>query len=177
METGEGRLLEEKYGETARALHQLVSSLSYGERSKLGTSGSWSVLECIEHIALVADGFSQRIVASPAGVQAPGNPGREEELHRLVRSRETRVAAPHRVQPQNRFASPDEALAEFDRVNAAVLLRLSEGEPQLRALQVQHPALGLLNGYEAFYVIDAHTRRHMAQIEELIGKEVVEYAQ
>ena len=172
MRTSDGAALEQKLQESANALGEAVSTLS-DEQARIAPPGRWSVLECIEHITLVQDGFSSRIRSSPLGVERVADPEHEAELHRAVQSRERTFPAPPVVVPRNQFATLAEAMAHFQQSHRKVSARMRRVEPQLRSLQVQHPALGLLSGYEAFLVISGHTLRHVAQICELVSTEGV----
>ncbi len=177
MQTSDGANLERALQAGADALSQAVSELP-DDVWKGGPAGRWSGLECVEHICLVADGSSKMIVTSPVGaVEGVPNPEREADLYRMVQSREKTIPAPEGTQPRNRFTDVPEAMAYFQRTQTRVLQRLERAEPNLRRLQVQHPVLGLLNGYEAFLIIGAHTMRHVAQIHELAAREGATIAQ
>lgn len=171
MQTSDGATLEQRLNESANALSEAVSGFS-DDKCRDAPTGRWSVLECIEHIALVQDGFSGRILTSPVGAEAAANPERERELYRTVESRERAVPTPKVVEPRNTFVNLAEAMENFKQTHSRVLNRLKRVELNLRCLQVQHPVLGLLNGYEAFLVIGAHTMRHVAQIHELANEGV-----
>ncbi len=176
MQTSDGANLERELQGSADALSQAVSELPESIWQK-APAGRWSGLECVEHIALVADGFSRQIVTSPMGAEGVANPEREADLYRMVHSRERAISAPQVVQPRNRFTTLSDAMAHFRQIHTEVLNRLKQVEPHLRSLQVQYPVLGLITGYEAFLTIGAHTMRHVAQIHELAATEGVTVAQ
>ena len=166
MQTPDGIYLEQALEQSAAALKEAVSSLSEVSARRKPGPGGWSAVECIEHIAMVDDGFSARIVKSQAGTEPVSDPAREATLVSMVVSRETPISAPAVVQPQGKFQTLPDALAHFDDTRKIVRERIADVEPRLRFLQVEHPVLGVITGYEAFLILPAHTHRHIKQIQE-----------
>jgi uncharacterized damage-inducible protein DinB len=127
--------------------------------------GRWSVLDCIEHVTTVEQGFLGRL--KPAeGEAPPANRDREAEILGIVLDRSSRRQAPEAIHPKGRFASLTQALEEFNAVRARTAQFAEEQGPGLYSLTVTHPVLGPMNGKEALILIAGHARRHAAQMRE-----------
>jgi hypothetical protein len=143
------------------------------------SDGAWSIADVVEHLARLEDFFQSRIVTrlrdAPAG--PPERDYRQMDALILVAEPDPtqkgviagRVSlgdVPPPLVPAQRW-SPRQSLARFlaSREETAVFLLASTGE--LRAHVVEHPALGMLDGYQWVLFIAAHTERHTRQIVRL----------
>jgi hypothetical protein len=159
----------------------LIGMLESGRRDFLAAldgadgsrrQGGWSVLEIVEHVAIVEERNIERIRIGTE--TAPRrDPSRELRLFTMVRSRLRRVEAPEVVWPAGRFRTIAEARAEFDAVrdrSVAIARELGDG---LYSRGSTHPFFGPVNGVELMQIIDAHARRHADQIREISGDDGV----
>ncbi|MBV9611661.1 MAG: DinB family protein [Acidobacteriaceae bacterium] len=128
----------------------------------------WSIAEIVEHLAVVeerVDGIVSKLGESPA--PPAGRDVKEIDARILadVPDRSTKYKAPPAIEPTGRW-TPSGALEHFliARAEVTALLRST---PDLRAHVVNHPVLGLLDGYEWILVTAAHSARHTQQILEV----------
>ena len=126
---------------------------------------SWSVLECIEHVATVEDRYLGWI-SSGSAVAPRRNAEKEMRLFTIIRSRLTKIEASEVVRPRGRFETLAAALAEFNAVRDRCVQVVQERGEGLYSIGTKHPYFGNLNGAELVHLIDGHARRHADQIRE-----------
>lgn len=128
--------------------------------------GGWSVLECIEHVAVAEQRYLDWL--ADGDTIAPSRDSEKEmRLFSIMRSRLTKVETPEPLRPAGRFASLDTALAEFNSVrDRSVQLVRDRGE-SIYSVSASHPYFGAINGAEWMQLADGHARRHADQIREI----------
>lgn len=126
----------------------------------------WSVLDCVEHVAVVEGHFLHWLESPEAAPPPPADPEREANLMAGVAGRATRAQAPGVVVPAGRFATLAEALAQFDAVRARSIAFAEQHGAGVYALSASHPFFGPINGAETLVLMAAHCRRHAAQMRE-----------
>jgi len=141
-----------------------VSSLSDVDAAKRPALGSWSALECMEHIAFVEGVYLGWLVGTVVADEPKRDEEREAWITAHVRNREPLAKTPPMAEPTGKFTTVAEALTEFHAVRDRVLAAVRERDSRLMSLQANHPALGLLNGVELVRLIEAHASRHAVQI-------------
>jgi hypothetical protein len=129
------------------------------------TPGSWSVLECVEHVVIAEDRFLSWIAN---GLQIAPRPDSDKELRLFttIRSRLTKFQAPEPVLPQGRCGTLEEAVGEFQAARDRSVRLVAECGEALYAIGAKHPYFGDVNGAELIQLIDGHARRHADQIRE-----------
>jgi len=129
----------------------------------------WSVIECVEHLALIEGMVNQNVFPKLPAAPAPAA---GSEIRKLDVTVESRVAdrsekfqAPEPAVPTGRWPS-SETIDRFlaGRTQTAAFLQSS---PDLRGHVVPHPVLGPMDGYEWVIAVAAHTERHTKQILEV----------
>jgi hypothetical protein len=126
---------------------------------------TWSVLECIEHVAFV-EGRFQGWIANGTPIEPRRDTDKEIRLFTTVRSRATKVQAPEAVRPQGRFETLEAALAAFNETRDLSIQLVQERGDSLYSIGATHPRFGAMNGVELIHLIDGHARRHAEQIRE-----------
>ncbi len=99
---GDREKLEEELHKSTAAVEKAVSGLPDDAASQKAPGG-WSILDCIEHIALVDRGFSGRIAVAERVAEPTFNPRRAELIIRDTPLRKTRFSAPPQVLPQGKY--------------------------------------------------------------------------
>jgi hypothetical protein len=128
--------------------------------------GSWSVLECIEHVVALEEHYLAWIEDGTAAAPQR-DAAKETRLFMMIRSRLEKAEAPEPLRPRGRFASLPAAVAEFNAVRDRSVRTVQELGEGLYAVGVRHPYFGDVNGVELIHLIDGHTRRHADQIREI----------
>jgi len=129
--------------------------------------GRWSVLECVEHVAISEDFLRSRMMHAEY-VRAPVvNKPREDAIRARGADRTRPVVSPETLCPAGRFASLSEALRHFLASRAETLRYLENCSEDLRSMVTTHPLLGSVNCREMLLLIAAHPQRHAKQMHEI----------
>jgi uncharacterized damage-inducible protein DinB len=130
--------------------------------------GSWSVLDCIEHL-VTAESLMLNRLQTERNPRPAGAPNREQVFLERMGSRERKVLSPESGQPSGRFPTLDAARKKFDDVRAASIRFAEENTEDLRATEVlhPHPLVGVVSSYEMLIIIAKHSDRHALQIQEI----------
>src|ERR1041385_2629310 len=107
----------------------------------------WSVLECIEHVAVVEGRFLGWIAAGSVAAP-PRDEEKEMRLYNSLRNRESKFEAPEAVRPQGRFETLAAALAEFNAARDRSIQMVQERGDSLYSIGATHGRFGNLNGVE-----------------------------
>lgn len=128
----------------------------------------WSIAEILEHLVIVEGRVHGVVVAMPEAPCTDGNRN-DAEVERIILTevprRSPKISAPAHLFPSQE-KSPKELLKSFVE-SRAVTMELLETAPALRGHILQHPILGLLDGYQWIMAVAAHTARHTEQIREI----------
>ncbi len=142
-----------------------VQGLTEDQASKKPAPGRWSVLECMEHIAIVEDRFYGWILNGTEN--APEKSWeRETKLFTMATDRSYKVQAPEAVVPTGRFATLQEAVAEFEKFRDRTMQLANDKGVELYSIGATHPRFGEMNGSDVMNLMAAHARRHADQILE-----------
>lgn len=144
------------------AFHGVLDSSSSWRR----TPGTWSILECAEHIAVA----EEKMLKAWEKLAAPGTSDRENDAAVLAvaHDRTQKAKAPENVEPKGRCESLFDALERF-RLARERTLQVAESVSleELRAKVVPHPHRGMLDGYQWLTLMAVHPERHALQVEEI----------
>jgi hypothetical protein len=153
--------------ETRDSLTAIVAIIPPDDALRRIDSGSWSILEVVEHLVIVERVSLLRLSSAKTVDPRPRDTARERELTARAQNRSVRISAPEPARPAGRFASADDALQAFLGARAQTIRFADEREAALTSIPINHPVFGPITGVEALILLAAHTRRHMAQIREI----------
>jgi DinB superfamily len=143
-----------------------VAGLSESQAKLRPDPDRWSVLECVEHVSFVEERFLGWL-ENAQKLDAPRvNKENEERLIGRVPDRSTRVKAPEAVVPTGRFATLEQALAQFNANRARSIQFADDRCDELYCLAAEHPRFGPVNAVELLIITAGHSRRHAEQIRE-----------
>ena len=129
---------------------------------------SWSVLDCVEHIAVAETGML-RLLQTTQQPRTPDAPNREQYFSERMGTRERRVESPEGGRPTGRFSSLAEAAMQFEKARARTIRFVQENLVDLRTTQVTHPhaLVGNVSSYEMVIIMARHAERHALQIQDV----------
>jgi uncharacterized damage-inducible protein DinB len=134
----------------------------------------WSVAEVAEHIALSEEMFNEnitgKILKTPAATaeQKAKTQGLDDKILQGLPDWTNKFKAPEKLQPASKFASAKEAAKAFNaRRDALIALANKTPESELRSHVSGPSPMGDLDGYQWMLFMASHTRRHVAQIDEV----------
>ncbi len=157
---------------TRDRLTNTVKGLSEAQLNFKATPESWSVAECVEHLAI-----SEGIIGGmlEGALQTPADPTKRDSvkmsdkaLMGIITSREKKVKTGEAFEPSGKFGSSKETLKAFTAARDAHISYLKSTQDDLRNHYGQLP-FGTIDGLQILLFISGHTERHVAQMEEVIA--------
>jgi hypothetical protein len=134
----------------------------------------WSIAECAEHIALSEDlisGMAKSTLTKPAepekAVRGDAARADDQKLLDAVVDRSHKAQAPEPLKPNNKFATPQEAIEHFRKSRDANIDYIEKTTDDLRAHSAEGPTGHPMDGYRWILLMSAHTERHTNQIKEV----------
>lgn len=132
----------------------------------------WSVAEVAEHIT-VAETTIMGLIQHPL-MQSPAAPekreqvkGKDQLILEKMPDRSHKAQAPEMLRPTGRWATEAELTKAFEDARKANMDYVRTTNDDLRDHFFNHPAFGMLDGYQWLVLLGTHTARHTAQIEEV----------
>lgn len=160
--------------ESQKELMNTVKGLSEEQLTYKPSPESWSVAECMEHIAVAESGIFMLVETA---LKEKPNPERRAEVKlsddmiiRIVTGREQKVKTQKENEPTNRFGSYTGSVAEFKTQRKNNMKFIKTTEKDLRNYYANFP-FGLADAYQAVLLMSAHTVRHTKQIKEILDGE------
>lgn len=142
-------------------------------------AGTWSPELLAEHLALV-EVSTARLIARRLFVE-PSTPGliaetatKEALLRRVLPDRGRAAKSPEFVTPSGRWVGREDVIGAFREARAQTIRELSDPSRDLHAYVAAHPLLGPLTAHQWGVFLALHVERHLAQLDELLGRLVTE---
>ncbi len=144
------------------------AGVSEEDSQRSPAEGSWSVLDCVEHL-VAAETLMLKRLQNERKPRVTEAPNRERIFLERMGSRAKKVQTPETGQPTGRFPSLAAARTQFENVRAATIRFADENKEDLRATELihPHPLVGVVSSCEMLIIIAKHAERHAAQIEEI----------
>jgi hypothetical protein len=149
------------------ALLDVLSGVTEEVAARTPAPGKWSVLECVEHLAISEDYLFSQITASRYSHAAMANKDREALIRSRGLDRTRTVQSPEAGRPTGRFFTLREAVQHFLASRERTIRFVENCGEDLRSRLTSHPIIGTVNCYETLLMIAVHPRRHSKQIEEI----------
>jgi hypothetical protein len=153
---------------------ETVKTLSPGQLAFKPAPDRWSVAECLEHIsntevALFGYIVNKVLATSAATGEAKQKAaGKDDAVMKMVTDRTARFQAPAEIQPSGKYATREAALQAFGDGRKKTLEFVKTTQQDLRG-HVLKGAAGEMDGYQWLLYLSGHTRRHLAQIKEVMA--------
>lgn len=146
---------------TEKLLLSALDGVSEGDAAKKPSSEKWSILECVEHLALTERGIfamMQASLKSPEASEADRakTKGKTEMLARFMPDRSRRAATPVEVAPKGMFKTLAEAKAAFVSARKATIEYVTKTDEPPHSHVSKHFAFGELDAYQWFALMAGH---------------------
>jgi hypothetical protein len=134
----------------------------------------WSVAECVEHLAATEPmlfGFIEGKVLKTAPASDADRAkvaGKDTGVMEMVTNRTKKFQAPAEIRPTGRWTGRDALIKAFEDARAKTVDWAQTTKEDLRAHVMSGPG-GELDGYQWMMYLSGHSRRHLAQIKEVIA--------
>ncbi len=147
------------------AIASEVEGLSDAQAGFRAASGAWSIVECVEHVALAETGMF--IAISRRSTPGSSERHREEGYFRNSLKRTRKFEAPEMMKPSGRYASLAEALKAFEDSRDRTIRYIEKVDDDLRGRRTTHPVAGDITCRECLGLMMGHPLRHAEQIREI----------
>jgi hypothetical protein len=144
-----------------------IKGLTEASAKRKPAEEKWSVLECMEHIALAEDHMFAQLVSASSVDTPQVNKGREALIRKRGADRTHKIEAPDLARPIGTFQTLEDASQHFLASRRRTMDFVRNGTADLRAMLAIHPILGPVNCFEMLLIMSAHPLRHSKQIEEI----------
>jgi uncharacterized damage-inducible protein DinB len=158
--------------ETKARLIKDVTGLTDEQLNFKATPTSWSVAECLEHIAFSEGALFGMLQGT---LKEAANPARraevkmtDEQVKGMISSRERKVKTQEAFEPKNQFGSAAGSLKEFIAKRDANMEFTKTTQEDLRNHYAVMP-FATFDSFQVLIFITGHSARHTAQIEEVMA--------
>ncbi len=158
--------------DTKNQLLKDIKDLSQAQLNFKTDASSWSIAECVEHIAIAETnifGLMQQGLAEEA------NPDKrseikitDEKLLETITDRSEKFQAPETFKPSNSFGSYEATVKAFTTKRDGNIEYVKSTKDDLRNHYNQLP-FGLVDTYQTILFMSGHSKRHTLQIEEIMA--------
>ncbi|HEV3412939.1 MAG TPA: DinB family protein [Puia sp.] len=172
LTTAERKFAIDYLNKTKARLLNDVKGLSTAQLNFTANDSSWSVANCVEHIALSEDLIKDWMHGALIGPATPERKSEEkytpETLIVIVTDRsQNRAKTGGAWQPEGNFPSTAAAIQTFISRRDSTIAYAGSTQDDLKNHFIDHPQWGALDLYEALVLISAHCERHTEQLEEV----------
>jgi hypothetical protein len=155
-------------------LRLAIDGLSVEQLNFKATPDSWSVAECVEHLAISENMFNQMLTTSlstPADASKRAEVQmKDEQLMTIIRDRSNKVKTSEPFEPSGKFGSYEETLEALMNKRAEHIEYIKTTDDDLRNHYGKLP-FGTIDSYQMILFMSGHMDRHVAQIDEVINHE------
>ncbi|WP_425234859.1 DinB family protein [Ulvibacterium sp.] len=157
---------------THKHLKHTVKGLSNQQMNFKPSPESWSVAECVEHLAISENAFHGMLQAA---LKTPADPSKrdsvkltDQQLLGIITDRSKKVKTREEFEPKGKIGSFQEVLKAFDSKRKEHIMYVKNTEDDLRNHYGQLP-FGTIDGLQIIIFMSGHTERHVKQMEEVIA--------
>jgi hypothetical protein len=156
--------------DTRVALKKSVAGLSDSQLNFKPSPESWSIAECVEHLAIVEAGLFGGVEATMKGDADPSKRGEvkmsDEDVWNLITNRTNKVKTQERFVPSGQFDSFKGTLEAFESRRDKTSDFVKDTKGDLRNRYFEFP-FGTVDLCQVVIFIAGHSDRHTKQIEEV----------
>ncbi|MEP0984987.1 DinB family protein [Ekhidna sp.] len=158
--------------QTQSDLQVLIKDLSDEQLEYKMDESSWSVAECLEHIAISEKNLIDMIKMSLNEDSDPSKRSEvamsDDQILSLITSRDQKVKTRKEFEPTDSFGGYNNTWKTFQERRKANIKFLKTTQADLRNHYMQFP-FGLIDTYQGVLFMSGHTKRHTDQIKEIIA--------
>ena len=158
--------------ETQSAYLKVVKDLSDEQLNFRSDEESWSVAECVEHIAASEQSFFDLVEMTLKTDPDPSLRSEvklsDQEVIGIMENREQKVKTRPDLEPTDRYTGFDNSIDEFKSKRKSIIKYIKTTNDDLRNRYFEFP-FGKVDSYQILLLISAHVTRHTKQIQEIIA--------
>jgi hypothetical protein len=155
-------------------LESVCAALSEQQLQFRPAPEAWSVAECVEHLAtterFILISIRRALQSETATTERSQSAAvKSEWLAQRIAGRQNKVTAPPPAQPAGRYGLWPGSLSEMRQGREKLLELAAQEDASWAAHLSPHPLIGDFNASQWLIFAESHTRRHIAQIEEILA--------
>ena len=148
-----------------------ISGLSESQLNFKSSPEKWSIAEVAEHI-IIAEDFvfsliTDKVVKAPAPIGKENFRINDQAIIAVATNRNIKVKTGEILEPNGRWKTKNDLLNGFEKTREKTVLFFETTKEDLRNHFAVNPVIGMVDAYQWFIFLTAHSERHLAQIEEL----------
>lgn len=149
-----------------------LEGLSEAQLNFKPSAESWSVAECVEHLAISENACDDMIQGAMTEMADASRRAEvtitDEKLLEMITNRTDKVKTSEAFEPSGKFGSYEQTLDAFLSKRNEHIDYIAKTEDDLRNHYSQLP-FGTVDAYQVFLFFSGHTQRHTQQIEEVMA--------
>lgn len=149
-----------------------VQGLSEAQLNYKASPESWSIAECVEHLAISENLIFEMVPGAAPDMSDAAAPTEasmtDDELLGMITDRSHKVKTGEAFEPSGKFGSYEETLEEFLTKRQMHIDYIKNTDDDLREHFSQLP-FGTADSYQIVLFMSGHTERHAMQIEEVMA--------
>nr|WP_298996604.1 DinB family protein [uncultured Allomuricauda sp.] len=153
-------------------MKSVISGLSKEQLNFKAKASSWSIAECVEHLAISENAFGgliQKTVASgPNPAMRDSVKLKDEQLMGIITDRSNRVKTSEAFEPSGKFGSFEETVKAFMDKRQEHIEYVNTTNDDLRNRFNSDLPFGTVDGLQVIIFAAGHTERHVLQMEEVM---------
>jgi uncharacterized damage-inducible protein DinB len=168
----ERKMVTDYMKETKERLIKDVKGLTDEQLNFKASPESWSVAECLEHIAFSEGALFGMLQGT---LKEAANPARraevkmtDDQVKGMIASRERKIKTQEAFEPKNQFGSAEGSLKEFIVKRDGNMEFTKTTQEDLRNHYAVMP-FATFDSFQVLVFITGHSARHTAQIEEVMA--------
>ena len=172
--TEEERALAVKHlTETRDHMLQVLEGLSEEQLNFKPTEESWSIAECVEHLAIAENAFEGFLKKTLAEGNIPSLKDslvfKDEQLMGALTDRSKKFKTAEPFEPSGKFGSHAETVEAFVAKRNEHIEYIKTTEDDLRNHFNQDLPFGTVDGFQVIIFAAGHAERHILQMEEIMA--------
>ncbi|MEL7006354.1 MAG: DinB family protein [Bacteroidota bacterium] len=162
--------LSDTYSELLTTVSRLSEEQLYYKTEK----SSWSIAECVEHIAISENSLSGAFDTAMKTVTSPDSIVKaamtDEQILGFIESRQQKVKTSEAFEPSGQFDGYEGSLNAFEAKRRANLDLVETSEVDMRNHFFDFP-FAKMDAYQIILFMSGHAKRHTDQIKEIMAHE------
>ena len=168
-------MLVQHLTQTRNHLVKTMDGLTSVQLNFKPSENAWSIIECVEHLALTEKMFLETVHKSVAEGPKPELRDSlvftDEQIMPMVVDRTHKVKTVQPFEPSGNFGSPDETLEALLDTRTELMKYVMDTEDDLRNCFNSDLPFGTVDGVQLIIFIAGHAERHILQMEEVMKDE------
>nr|WP_293304034.1 DinB family protein [Allomuricauda sp.] len=159
--------------ETRNHMTQVLEGLTNAQLNFKPDENSWSIAECVEHLAVTENGFGgliqKTVGAGPNPVLKDSLVFKDEDIMTNISDRSNKVKTSEAFEPSGQFESFENTLQAFLEKRNSHIEYVKTTEDDLRNRYSKDLPFGPVDGVQLIIFAAGHTERHVLQMEEVMA--------